>query len=337
MPQLTAIPTNLRFEATTRKGNKVVAASGQRTRNYDWFSGKYFRIVPAGIRLDNYRNNNVFLWAHDSHSIENVLGNADVQMEGAVLTATPTFHMEHEKSMLASALWNKGVLNAVSVRIGLTTEDIANITETDDEILIPTSELWELSLATIPADAGAVRQAALALGIDGQQVNRWLMEVKNAMDENLQGTDLEATAGEEEALPFFSPEDWTAFAAELVEQPEAMETLRLALVSPLLEENQQQIARITELEQQLAALTSQPATRLPVGGQPARTTRLSFTPGNSAAVARSNQPATPPPAGIRAAQPMATGLSQTPQAAQPKNRAQQVAAKMLARQGKVQG
>lgn len=336
MAQVHAIPNNLRFEASTRKGNKVVAASGQRTRNYDWFSGKFFRIVPAGIRLDNYRNNNVFLWAHDSRAIENVLGNADVQMEGAVLTAVPSFHMEHEKSMLASALWNKGVLNAVSVRIGLTNEDIANITETDEEILIPTSELWELSLATIPADAGAVRQAALALGIDDQRVNRWLMEVKNAMEvDGLETNDVETTAGEEQTLPFFTPEDWTAFAAELVEQPEALETLRLALVAPLVEENQQQAARITDLEQQIAALTTQPATRIPVGGQPARSTRLSFTPGN-AAVARSNQPATPPPAGIRQAQPMATGISQTPKAAQPQNKAQRVAAKMLARQGKFQ-
>lgn len=257
-------PSQIQLEAKERKGNKVVALSGRVTRNMDWFSGKHFRFIPSGIRLQDYQNNPILLWSHNAHSLNSVLGTADVTLENDKLVAEPTFHQASDESRLAKKLWDMGVLNAVSVRVGFTAADMEKFVEGEREIVITAGELQELSIVTIPADPGAVREAALSLGIEPKRATQILMEVN--MDEDTvldEGIEL----GDDSGGPVFSPEEQVEFAVMLTTNEAAFHIMRDAFMAEVRLEYETQIS---ELRGEIAELRGEPVRRQQVTPAPRR-------------------------------------------------------------------
>ena len=65
-------------------------------------------------------------------------------------------------------LYDAGVIRASSVQVMFTAEDIARVFETEEHIILPSSELIEWSLVTAPADREAVRLSLSGLGVNDQ-------------------------------------------------------------------------------------------------------------------------------------------------------------------------
>lgn len=248
-------PSQIQLETKERKGNKVVALSGRVTRNMDWFSGKHFRFMPSGIRLDDYRSNPILLWSHNARSLDGVLGTAVVVLENDRLVAEPTFHQASDESRLAKKLWDMGVLNAVSVRVGFTADDMEKFVEGEREIVITAGELQELSIVTVPADPGAVREAALSLGISPEKATKIIMEAN--MDEDTpieQGIEM----GDELGGMVFTPEDEVALAVALTENTDAYHVLYARIEADV---DARYEARLATMEQEIAHLRGEPVRR----------------------------------------------------------------------------
>lgn len=249
-------PSTIQLETKERRGNKVVALSGRVTRNTDWFSGKHFRFMPSGIRLSDYQKNPIMLWSHRAHNLSDVLGTANVTLENDRLIAEPVFHGESDQSRLAQKLWDMGVLNAVSVRVGFTPDDMTKFVEGEREIVITAGELQELSIVTIPADPGAVREAALSLGIEPKRATQILMEVN--MDEDTVIEDDGIELGDNSGGPVFTPEDEVALAVALTNNQEAFDVMCDAIMAEVRLEYD---GRIDELRSEIAELRGEPVRR----------------------------------------------------------------------------
>jgi hypothetical protein len=162
--------TVLRFQAgeAERGSGRVLVASGARSRNRDFWSGKAYRLVPAGMRLENWQRNPLIFYMHHFGV---PLATGEMFLDGAKLWALDNFNF-HRKVVpvfsLAGAdgfdtgviadLWEENFLNAMSIHIILDNDDELAIVETDDEILIPTSEVIEASVVTVPGDPLATRE-----------------------------------------------------------------------------------------------------------------------------------------------------------------------------------
>jgi hypothetical protein len=288
----TKFPNTVQFESKERKGNKVVAMSGQRTRNMDWFSGKYFRFIPDGVRLNDYRANNILAWRHNTADPEDILGTSSVELEGGRLMTDPNINAPHDKARLVKKMWDMGILNAISVRLGLSKADIENVIETEEEIVFPSSELQEVSIVPIPADPGAVRQVAFSLGLNPERAEQLLLLEVNMDNETLEA--IEEQEGEEGGAVVLelTAEDYVAFAQELVANEQAAHILRDALVASLIDE-------VGVLRNEVARLAGEPVRRQPVPSS----LKLSF--GN-------RQQDAEPPAHIRG--PKSPSAGRTPKA-----------------------
>jgi hypothetical protein len=153
-----------------KQGDEVIISSGKALRSQDYWSGKAFRLIPSGIRTEHWYDNPVMLYQHNSNI---PLGTADIFHENGMLKARDmVFHRkrvpagggEIDTGLIAD-LWEEGWINAVSNHILLTKEDIERVLETEEEIIIPTSEMLEFSIVTLPADRDAVRKRAMEMGV----------------------------------------------------------------------------------------------------------------------------------------------------------------------------
>jgi hypothetical protein len=153
-----------------KQGDEVIISSGKALRHQDYWSGKAFRLIPSGIRTEHWYDNPAMLYQHDSNI---PLGTADIFHENGMLKArdivfhrkrVPTRAGEFDTGLIAD-LWEEGWINAVSNHIMLTKEDIERVLETEEEIIIPTSEMLEFSIVTLPADRDAVRKRAMEMGV----------------------------------------------------------------------------------------------------------------------------------------------------------------------------
>jgi hypothetical protein len=128
------------------------------------------------MRLDGWRKNPVMLYMHN---FVIPLGTAEMQLrDGKLWAENIKFHRrvipfadnwmgasgDFDTGVIAD-LWEEGYLNATSIHIILSPEDEQNIIETEDEILMPTSEVIEFSIVTIPGDRESVRQELLSRGV----------------------------------------------------------------------------------------------------------------------------------------------------------------------------
>lgn len=164
--------------------DEVLVASGKTTRNRDYWTGKPFRIIPSGIRLEAWQKNPVLMYMHNFNL---PIGTAEMFMRDGQLFAN-NFQFHRKKLPLATDnwigdaigdfdtaviadLWEEKWLNAVSKHIIMSPADEEAFLETDDEMIIPTSEMIEFSIVTVPGDSEAVRQKMMAWGVNDHVIN----------------------------------------------------------------------------------------------------------------------------------------------------------------------
>ena len=161
------------------KPDLVLLNGGGTSRNRDWGSGKSIRLVPDGIRTDSFDANPLVLYMHNSYI---PLGKSRVfKAEGKLWGDRISFHrkrvpvppgwsdgMSKFDTALIADLWDEGWIKGASVQLNYTDDDIRNFTETEDELVIPTSELVEWTVYTIPAERASLKQRFEALGVPAQ-------------------------------------------------------------------------------------------------------------------------------------------------------------------------
>lgn len=161
----------LKFEAQEqrRDNGRILVSSGNRSRNVDYWTGKPYRLLPAGMRTEHWEKNPLVFYMHNFFV---PLGTgSEMYLENGQLWIPDDFKFHRLKVPVFTAfgtgdfdtgviadLWDEGVLNAVSIHVMMTPEDLENIIETDEEILIPTSEVIEVSVVTVPGDRDAKRE-----------------------------------------------------------------------------------------------------------------------------------------------------------------------------------
>lgn len=165
-------PVRLAAEEEGGRG-RVLVASGTRARNRDFWTGKPYRLLPDGMRTGAWEaNGGLVLWMHNFNI---PLGRGEMFLDGGQLWAWDDINFHGKVIPIATQnwigdavgtfdtgviadLWQERILNAVSIHVMFTPEDEENIVETDEEIIIPTSEVIEFSIVTVPGDREAVRQ-----------------------------------------------------------------------------------------------------------------------------------------------------------------------------------
>lgn len=121
---------------------------------------RYGDIVQQNWELEAYKNNPVVLFNHDQHSLP--IGKGDVRIENDQLLIDVEFDMGDEHAAEIARKANAGFLNAVSVGFQpLEYIPRADLPQDDDRYgnignLYTKSELLEVSIVTIPAQADAV-------------------------------------------------------------------------------------------------------------------------------------------------------------------------------------
>lgn len=224
----------------TRKNGRVVVASGNVTRNRDYWSGKAIRIVPSGIRTEAWEKNPVVLWMHNFNIL---LGTSQVYKKNGMMYSDEgdfSFHRkripvvnghfgggigEFDTAAIAD-LWEEKYINTVSIHLTLDKDDEANIVERDDEIIVPTSEMIEFSLVTVPGDRDATREKMIAMGVESHVLSYLLPEVSMAT------TDVEETLEEEVPVESDAQEvifNVTEFLSILLDDDGSIQRLREAL------------------------------------------------------------------------------------------------------------
>ncbi len=167
-------------EQNDRNNGRIVVASGTKSRNRDYYTGKPYRLVPSGMRFDAWGKTGLVLYMHNFNI---PLGRNSLYLEDGKLYSPDAidFHRmvvpiattnwigdaigEFDTGVIAD-LWEDLYLNSVSIHIMMTLEDEENIVELEDEILIPTSEVIEYSVVTVPGDREANRERLLSMGLD---------------------------------------------------------------------------------------------------------------------------------------------------------------------------
>lgn len=161
-------------------GGEIIVHSGNTIRNRDFWTGKPFRFIPSGMRIEHWLKNPQVLWMHNFYI---PIGTSDMYYANGMLMANNLkFHRkkipvasdkfigdsigEFDTGVIAD-LWDEGWLKTVSVHIILTPEDEMNVINEEEmaEIIIPTSEVIEYSVVTIPADRDAIRMRMMGLGV----------------------------------------------------------------------------------------------------------------------------------------------------------------------------
>lgn len=109
-----------------------------------------FRIDLQGVNLDRFKANPVMLYQHD---IERIIGRWDnIRVEDNRLMADAIFDMEDAQGKEVSRKVEAGFLKGCS--LGIIVEDMQEV----DGVWVATrSEVFEASIVSVPADAGAVR------------------------------------------------------------------------------------------------------------------------------------------------------------------------------------
>jgi hypothetical protein len=120
------------------------------------------------MRLDKWEKNPLIFYMHHMGI---PLAKAEMFLEDGQLWALDDFDF-HRKEIpvfgfggfgmfdtgAIADLWEEEFLNAMSIHIILSKQDEQSVIETEDEIVIATSEVIEASVVTVPGDADAVRE-----------------------------------------------------------------------------------------------------------------------------------------------------------------------------------
>lgn len=159
------------LEEPQREEGRVLVASGGRSRNRDWYTGKPYRLVPLGMRIENWQKNPLVFWMHD---FDIPLAKGELFIEDNKLWAYDNLQFHRKTIPLAigwlgravgefdtgviADLWEEEFYNAVSIHVMLNRDDEEEMIEEEDEIVFPFSEVIEFSIVTVPGDPDAVRE-----------------------------------------------------------------------------------------------------------------------------------------------------------------------------------
>ncbi len=102
-----------------------------------------------GLKLENYKKNPVLMFGH-KHDVLPVGTAINIKIENGQLTFEPKFSEATQHSRDVKALWDEGVLKAVS--IGFIPEEVVGN-------MFMSAELIEISVVNVPANANALAQA----------------------------------------------------------------------------------------------------------------------------------------------------------------------------------
>lgn len=119
-----------------------------------------FRVLPEGIRLENYRANPVLLVWHEMSGLLPVGKLNNLRVENGVLLADdPEWDEDDTFAMRVKGKYEKGMMNACSLQVDPITvsEDPALLLPGQSRPTISDSDLLEVSMVSVPGDAGAVR------------------------------------------------------------------------------------------------------------------------------------------------------------------------------------
>lgn len=112
-----------------------------------------FRTNVGGILLDRFKANPVMLFAHDSYTLDSVIGRwENVRVEGDRLLADAVFDVDTDKGKDVAGRVERGFLKGCSMGLHVT-----KFVEYDDECVAEVSELVEASICAIPSDSNALR------------------------------------------------------------------------------------------------------------------------------------------------------------------------------------
>lgn len=109
-----------------------------------------FRVHIEGGDLARFMVNPVMLY---EHNIERVIGKwVDIERVNGKLLATPVFDTDDDEAAKIAGKVERGFLNGASIGIRILKLEVI-----DDEYVATEWELLEVSIVSIPSDAGAVR------------------------------------------------------------------------------------------------------------------------------------------------------------------------------------
>lgn len=119
-----------------------------------------FRILPEGIRLDNFKSNPCMLLWHQTQGVLPIarLNNLRLQ-DGQLICDDPEWDETDELAMKIKSKYDKGMMAACSIQVDIIgySEDPALLMPGQIRPTVTDCELLEVSMVSVPADAGAVK------------------------------------------------------------------------------------------------------------------------------------------------------------------------------------
>jgi HK97 family phage prohead protease len=127
-----------------KQGKRFVLSDG------NTINSNGYRIDINGLDLNRLKSNPVMLYEHDS---KNVIGRwTDIRKENQRLTAVPEFDTEDTEVLSIAGKVERGFFNGASA--GIIQKELQEI---DGVPVVTKSELFEVSIVSVPADACAIR------------------------------------------------------------------------------------------------------------------------------------------------------------------------------------
>ncbi len=185
-----------------RKDGWIVASTPTVDRDAD-------RVMPLGMRLENYKANPVIMYGHQYGEPWSLIGRAaDIQVDADGIRILPELREpvnDADPMCIIRALWDQGLLKAAS--IGFNPLRYADNTFGGKDI--SESELLEISLVPIPANQTALRLAVKGIGMVDEEEDRRRKPVCDEepgaeKDAGEVAADADASGIETDAMP---PED----------------------------------------------------------------------------------------------------------------------------------
>lgn len=155
---------------------KEIILSDERVNRYG------FRMMTAGIRLDNFLRNPIMTFNHVyGREKPSVIGRwVNLRKENGVLYGTPEFDMEDELGAKVASKYERGFLNAASITC-------SDLTMSDaPEFLLPrqlyptvvASDLEEAAIVELPANPGSVVRLSTLNTADWESVFPFISTLK---------------------------------------------------------------------------------------------------------------------------------------------------------------
>ena len=132
-------------------------------------------VIPAGVKLDNYRKNPVVLWEHGFQlttpiaKSEDADGNLTVFVDGDTVKATSYFSQSNKESEQIFSLLADKIIRATSVRFTPVKSTIRR-TEDGEYYVIDECDLEEWSWVGIPCNPEACREIIAKNRLAGSQI-----------------------------------------------------------------------------------------------------------------------------------------------------------------------